>query len=158
MWKDNFLSMINTDRTSPTDVLLRDIFLMAFLSPDLNTVLNRFMVKNITHCKESLALPQHEHIVVEIIDTACPGSKSILMFLKHTATADWPPSLYFIDHLDSETVLDSIVQMLKEIPKGLQTALRSDDTYQVDEAVPSPLASSSVLAYRIPQEFPAWGH
>jgi hypothetical protein len=123
------IELLDSESTFDTDAFLRNILNIAVVADDPFHFLNRFSVRQVTHCKELLTGLQHEHLTVELVDTDAPGS-SLNLVLERTASPDRPsptPSR-FTNHSDSGTVLESIAQMLKVTPPS---------TYQmIDEPEP----------------------
>lgn len=128
MNSDTLLGLLNSDLSFDTDTLLRDLILFSTVSSDRKTVLDRFMVKSVTLCKDSptsASIPQHEYLLVQLIDTLPSQSdaKPLLMALERTASDIRPSSEYFTDHPKSKTVIKSIVEILKETPPAIIESL-----------------------------------
>lgn len=143
---DHLLQLIDTSLSFDTHSFLRDIAFIALLSSEPEKLLSRFEVKSLTHCKEPRSegstAPQHEFIVVELIDThdqLAEATPPFLMFLERAASADRSPISQFTAHPDSASVLKSIVQTLKELPLATVQALGAQ--------VSSPLPHSSDSHY-----------
>lgn len=123
------IELVDSESTFVTDAFLRNIINIAVMADDPLNFLNRFSVQQVTHCKELPTGLQHEHLVVNLVDSGAPGS-SLNLLLERTASADrlFPTPSRFTNHSDSGTVLKSIAQTLKETPPS---------TYQmIDEPEP----------------------
>jgi hypothetical protein len=109
----SILSIFDSDLTHETHTFLHQIILYSMVARDPMTVLNRFTVIQIKHCKKPLAGPQHELLLLKVIDTETPKSEPILILLERNASARMPSSSYFLTHTNSDTVLKSIMKTLK---------------------------------------------
>jgi hypothetical protein len=118
MKEDHLLQLINTRLFFKTDTFLRDLVFLALLSHAPKSVVSRFMVKSLTHVKSPLQ-PCHECMVIELTDALQNNSEPLLMFLERTASNNCPDSNYFFTHPSYSTVLESIVQTLKEMPSTI---------------------------------------
>lgn len=146
MPQDSFLQLVDSTVSLDTSSILRDIIHFAILSPDPKPVINRFMVQGITHCKDQPTTPQHEFIVVELMDTSLSGSEPLFVFLERTASNERPPSTYFGSHPDSTSVLNSIVQTLKEMPDLLLSRNDSDSSLPLRSSDPADIPLLSYVA------------
>lgn len=116
--------LIDTALSFETYSFLRDLTVLAMLSPDYTVFLSRIMVASITLFKDPRP-PRHEGIIAELIDAGDPDSKPFLIFLERTASDKRPDSRYFSNHPNSGTVLESIVRTLKEMPTILASLATS---------------------------------
>ena len=119
---DAVMQLIKTALTFETHSFLRDLTVLAMLSPDYMAFLSRIMVKSLTLFKNPVP-PRHEGIIAELIDTNDPKSEPILIFLERTASDKRPDRKHFLNHPNSGTVLESIVRTLKQIPSSLLASL-----------------------------------
>lgn len=147
--KDHLLDLLDSTLSFDTSTFLRDIINVALLAENPYSVLNRFKVQGVTHCKECPTGYQHEMLILELIDTSVIGARPpFYMCLERTASVNQPlpPPSYFTDHPDSTTVMESVVQALKETPGYISNSfLRSNTTPSSDyqlisegEPIPSP--------------------
>ena len=70
------LQIIDSVLTLTTHEVNINIGVAAYISDDIVTVLNQFMVKSITHAKDNKKMPHHEVLIVELIDTDAALSES----------------------------------------------------------------------------------
>jgi hypothetical protein len=136
---EQLIDLIDSGNTFDTASFLRDIINFAIVSNDPYQFLNRFLVQQISHCKEFPSGYQHELLIVQFIDTGVEGSRPpTLLFLERTASPERLTS-YFSDHRDSGIVLKSIVEVLKEMHADRQS---THSTYQMvgesEPPTPSP--------------------
>jgi hypothetical protein len=93
-YKDSgsLLQLVDSDLTLTTHEMIRDITVLAITASDYETVLNRFKVQSITHCKDYKKMPHHEVLIIRLIDTNVPtvsGSsnpRSSLLVLERTSS------------------------------------------------------------------------
>jgi hypothetical protein len=84
---DPLVQMIDSSLTLSTQEVVRDIGLVAFTSSDHESVLNRFKVCSISHCKDDRKLPHHEVLLIKLTDTqATSSSGTYLLVLERTAS------------------------------------------------------------------------
>jgi hypothetical protein len=63
--------------------------LIALLSHNPEITLKRFMVKSLSHCKDlQQSNPQHELIIVEVVDVQQSNAKALFMLLERTASEE----------------------------------------------------------------------
>src|SRR5258705_2841144 len=117
------LQLINTALTFETVTFLRDLVMMAIVSPDYMAFLKRIMIGSLTIFKDPQP-PRHEGIIVELIDTDQPDPDlhPILIFLERTGSA-LHDQRSFSTHRGSNSVLQSIIQTLKEMPTLVVSSL-----------------------------------
>jgi hypothetical protein len=127
MQQDTLLRLIDSSDKFQTSSFLRDIAHLAITSSGGHeTVLNRFMVQSVTLCKDPPpSIPQHEFMLIELMDTQRTGMPPLLMMLERTASGLSPPPSYFTSHPNSPTILDSIVQTLKDMHALLPSSINS---------------------------------
>ena len=109
------LQLIDTALTFETVTFLRDLVMMAIVSPDYMAFLKRIMVVSLTIFKDPLPL-RHEGIIAELIDTDHRDSDPMLIFLERTASPALHDQRSFSIHPGSNSVLQSIIHTLKEMP------------------------------------------
>ena len=125
---DSPLQLVETDLSFETKQLLEYIALLASITPDTKSILNRFVVQCLTHCKDSPGSPEHEFIIVDLIDThRKSGSSPLHLILERTASPNQAPDTYFLGHPDSAAILDSLVQTMKDMPADLLASFSGDN-------------------------------
>jgi hypothetical protein len=134
---DSLMQLIDTALSFDTHSFLRDLTVLAMVSPDYMAFLCRITVVSLTIFKDPQP-PRHEGIVAELIDTGDPNSKPILIFLERTASDKRPDQQYFSDHPNSGTVLESIVRTLKVMPSTLLASLTTSGSNNTS-SLPIPL-------------------
>ena len=146
MVSDPALQLVDHSLTYDTDTYLDKLISLAIISPDYKALLNRFVVISMTLTK-TLTSPQHEFLVMMLMDTHISGSAPYLMFLERTKSkSQLNPIDSFLNHPDNAAVLASIVDTLKELPSSLLSSLpsTSDSVSESDESSPSdPLLGST---------------
>jgi hypothetical protein len=147
MKQDPLLRLVDSSLSLETHTFLRSIVQLALLSPDPKSILNRFMVQRVTHCKDRSRDTQHDIILLQLIDTHGSGSQPPLyMRLERTVFLNQPPPppSYFTDHPDNAIVLASMLQTLEETPVDRHHTPPS--TYQtIGES--EPLLTSPILPF-----------
>jgi hypothetical protein len=118
---DSLLQLINTRLTFETVTFLRDLVMLAVISPDYMAFLNRIMVDSLTIFKDPQP-PRHEGIVAKLIDTDHPDDPN-LIFLERTVSAIRPNKEYFSNHPGSDTVVQSIIRTLKDMPSTVLASI-----------------------------------
>ncbi len=116
--QDALLQLINTRLSFGMDSFLQDIISLALHAPNPTSIIRRIMVKSLTQVKHP-----HEGVVTELIDTDHPDVEPHVIFLGHTASYNRPNPNYFSSHPNSDTVLESIVHTLKEMPSSILASL-----------------------------------
>lgn len=126
---DTILALFNSPRcTLDTSCMLNQLIQSILLTtativdlnstvdpPELEGILNRFMVKTITLNKHTNS-SQHEYLTFEIMDTQDDLGRAYLIFLERT-TSDIPrDSDYFTEHPDSSIILSNIMKIFE--PSG----------------------------------------
>ena len=124
---DSVLQLIDTALTFETVTFLRDLVVLAVMSPDYMAFLNRITVQSLTLYRDPQP-PRHEGIVTDLLDTDNPESEPIIIFLERTASPSRRDQKYFFSHPGSKTVLQSIVNTLKEMPSTLVSLASSLST------------------------------
>ena len=152
---DAFLQIIDSFNTLETSALLRDLEnAILFSEDDPEITLNRFMVPTVTHCKDtSSSSPQHECLILRLTDTLGSELRDLFMILERTASNKLVPSSYFMTHSDSLSILETIVQALRDLPECFRPN-SNDSPPPIDElestagsTVSSPNASSRNLSF-----------
>jgi hypothetical protein len=115
MNQNSVLSLVDSPFTHETHSFLRDIIVFSMVSHDPKSVLDRFTVQQVSHCKEYEKTIGHELLILELIDTHMSGSKPYLMCLERTASkaSDYALSRSFTDHPDSDTVFKSVMRAVR---------------------------------------------
>jgi hypothetical protein len=146
----SILSIFDSDLTHETHTFLRQIILYSMVARDPTTVLNRFSVIQIKHCKKSSAGPQHELLLLTVIDTETPKSEPILILLERNASAR-APSSYFLNHPNSATVLKNIMKTLKTKLNSASSSIGSPSSLRVSDPSCSqpPIPLSTFQYHRI---------
>ena len=118
------LQLIDTALTFKTVTFLRDLVMMAIVSPDYMVFLQRIMVRSLTIFKDPQP-PRHEGIIVELINTDYPDPDvdPILIFLERTASPALHDQRFFSIHPGSNSVLQSIIRTLQEMPTLVLSSL-----------------------------------
>jgi hypothetical protein len=124
MSEDHLLHLLDSKFNFDTSTLLRDMSLIALLSANPEDTLKRFTVKSLTHCKDSKysspGNPEHELLVVQVVDTEQSDSQPLLLILERTASEEQRDSRRknktLSDEGDSNAVMDSIIRILRELP------------------------------------------
>jgi len=116
--QDALLQLIDTRLSFGTDSFLQDIIFLALHAPNPTSVIRRIMVKCLTQVKHP-----HEGVIAELIDTDHPDAEPLVIFLGRTASYNRPNPNYFSSHPNSDTVLESIVHTLKEMPSSTLASL-----------------------------------
>ena len=144
----SIMSIFDSDLTHETHTFLRQIILYSMVAPDPMTVLNRFTVIQITHCKKRSAGPQHELLLLKVIDTqsVTPTSEPILILLERNASAR-APSSYFLKHPNSATVLKSIMKTLKAKLNSASSSIGSPSSLS-DTSLNQPPIPLSTFPYQ----------
>lgn len=124
MASDPVLQLVDHSLAYDTNVYLDKLISLAIVSPDYKAVLNRFLVISMTLTK-SLSSPQHEFLVLMLMDTANSGSAPYLMFLERTKSKRPNPISSFLDHPDNAAVLASIIDTLKDLPSSVLSSVPS---------------------------------
>jgi hypothetical protein len=119
---DPALQLINHDLSYDTNEFLSCLINLAISSPDYNAVLKRFLVLSMTLTK-TVTSPQHELLALEIMDTVNNGSPPYLMFLERTKSEKLLNTEAFLKHPDSTTVLEGIIDSLKQLPSTLLSSI-----------------------------------
>ena len=145
MSEDSFLSSVDSPFTFETHSFLTNMLLFAMVAPDPKSVLDRFMVEQITHCKDHLTHAAHELLTLMINDTHRSGSEPLFMCLERRASSSAyrRPFSYFTDHPDSATVLESIVKSLKEKLASLSTSVSSSSSLRDPSSDQHPIPLST---------------
>ena len=135
MIQDPLLQLIDSPLTFDTQTFLGHIGNLAFLSPDPQVILNRFMVQGLTHCRDAVVpwsmIPQRELLILDLADTLHPGSDPLIIVLERTASPnDQPSPMHFIEHPDSTTVLKSIAQTLKDMGSASKSRSRESSLFE----------------------------
>ena len=125
--QDAFLQLIDTRLSFGTDSFLQDIIFLVLCAPNPTSIIHRIMVKRLVQVKHPLP-PPHEGMVAELIDTDRPDAEPLVIFLGRTASYNCPNPNYFSSHPDSNTVLESIVHTLTEMPSSILTTSGSNDS------------------------------
>ena len=137
MASDPALQLVDHSLTYDTNTYLSKLISLAIVSPDYKAVLNRFVVLSMTLTKTSSS-PQHEFLVLSLMDTDNSGSKPYLMFLERTKSEKRPnPISDFVNHPDNAAVLASIIDTLKELPSNCLSSVSSTSDSE-DESSPDP--------------------
>src|SRR6266545_1668084 len=149
MESDPALQLIDHDLSYDTNEFLSRLISLAISSPDYNAILKRFLVQSMTLTK-TVTSPQHKLLALEIMDTQNNSSLPYLMFLEHTKSKELLDSTkFFLEHPDSTTVLESIVDTLKDIPTTLLSSLPamsdSEDESSSNSTSHSPPDSPRIL-------------
>ena len=140
--------LIDTKQSFRTETFLRDLILLAVLSPKPASVLCRFYVQSATLCKDPKP-PRHELVVLELIDTQRSDSEPILLFLERRVSTNHPPLDYFSSHPDYATVLKSIVETLKEVPTSILESMSRPNDSESETSIPLlPLSDSTHTPYQ----------
>ena len=140
---DPALQLVDHTLTYDTNTYLDKLITLAILSPDYKAVLNRFLVLSMTLTKTSTS-PQHEFLVMMLMDTHISGSPPYLMFLERTKSMkQLNPIDSFLDHPENAAVLASIINTLKELPSSLLSSLPPTDSE--DESSPPDSPSDPLL-------------
>jgi hypothetical protein len=138
MESDPALQLIDHDLSYDTNEFLSRLISLAISSPDYNAVLKRFLVLSMTLTKV-LTSSHHELLALEIMDMHNNGSPPYLMFLERTKSDKQPdPTNSFLKHPDSTTVLESIVDTLKEIPTTLLSSVPAMSDSEDESSLHSP--------------------
>ena len=124
MASDPALQLVDHSLSYDTNVYLDKLISLAIVSPDYKAVLNRFLVISMTLTK-TLSSPQHEFLVLMLMDTANNGSAPYLMFLERTKSKRSNAISSFLDHPDNAPVLASIIDALKDLPSSVLSSLPS---------------------------------
>jgi hypothetical protein len=135
--QDPLLQLVNLSLNSETHTFLNDIIFLALLSSDPTSILDRFMVQRVKHCTDRRAGPAQELLIFEVMDTHRSGSKPFCICLKRIVTVHPPPPSYFTDHPDSATVLENIMQTLKEKIATPSTSVSSSNGFSPSLRDPS---------------------
>lgn len=86
MHQDSLLQIIDSNLILPTRDVLRDFSYIAQTSKDMESVLQRFQVKSIQHCKDTQKMPHHEFLLLEIADTGPADTGTHVLVLERTST------------------------------------------------------------------------
>jgi hypothetical protein len=142
MASDPALQLVDHSLTYDTNTYLDKLISLAIVSPDYQALLNRFVVISMTLTK-TLTSPQHEFLVMMLMDTHISGSAPYLMFLERTKSKKrLNPIDSFLDHPDNAAVLASIVNTLKELPSSLWSSLPSTSDSEDELSPDSPRSAS----------------
>jgi hypothetical protein len=141
MASDPVLQFVDHSLTYDTDMYLSNLISLAIVSPDYKAVLNRFVVISMTLTK-TLTSPQHEFLVMSLMDTNNSGTAPYLMFLERTKSKQLNPINSFLDHPDNAAVLASIIDSLKELPSSLLSSVPSTSDSEDESSPDSPCNTS----------------
>jgi hypothetical protein len=142
MASDPVLQLVDHSLSYDTNTYLDKLISLAIVSPDYKAVLNRFVVISMTLTK-TLSSPQHEFLVLMLMDTDNSGSVPYLMFLERTKSKKrLNPISSFLDHPDNAAVLASIIETLKGLPSSLLSSVPSTSDSE-DESSPDADSSDS---------------
>ena len=131
---DPALQLVDHTLTYDTNTYLDKLISLATVSPDYKAILNRFVVISMTLTK-TLTSPQHEFLVMMLMDTHMTGSPPYLMFLERTKSKkQLNPIDSFLLHPENAAVLASIINTLKELPSSLLSSLPPTDSESEDES------------------------
>ena len=149
MASDPVLQLVDHSLTYDTNTYLDKLISLAIVSPEYKAVLNRFLVISMTLTKTSSS-PQHEFLVLLLMDTNNSGSAPYLMFLERTKSDKWPnPINAFLDHPDNASVITSIIDTLKELPASFLSSVPStsdsEDESSSDADSSDPISPSNPL-------------
>ena len=125
MVSDPALQLVDHSLTYDTNTYLDKLISLAVVSPDYKALLDRFVVMSMTLTK-TLTSPQHEFLVMMLMDTDNSGSAPYLMFLERTKSKKRPNLIgSFLNHPDNAAVIASIIDTLKELPSSLLSSVPS---------------------------------
>ena len=147
MSKDTLKGIIDSTLSLDTTSFLRDMRLLAMVSaPDVDTVLNRFMVRSLTHCKDTEKFPAHEFIIINIIDNETSNSPNSLMYLERTASDRRPPpAAGYTDHPDHIPIVKRVIEAAKNTLLSRPTPFPYESLGE-SESTPGPSSASVSLA------------
>jgi hypothetical protein len=157
MQKDTLRGIIDSTHSMETASLIRDITLLAIVTwpTDPDEFLQRFMIRSITHCKDPHSTPNHEFLIIRIVDKHHDndsGSLDLFMYLERTASDIPPPADYFTNHdgTGKNVIINSIVETLKDKVASLLTSRSvssAPEAYQaiINESEPA-TSSPSILS------------
>lgn len=142
MASDPVLQLVDHSLTYDTNTYLDKLISLAIVSSDYEAILNRFVVISVTLTK-TRSSPQHEFLVLMLMDTKYNGSAPYLMFLERTKLEKrHNPIRSFLNHPDNATVIASIIDTLKELPSSLLSSVPSTSDSE-DESSPGADSSDS---------------
>lgn len=135
MKNDWSLQLIDTKHSFETETFLRDLIFLAILAPKPASVLCRFYVQSATLVKDPRP-PRHELVVLVLIDTQRINPEPLLIFLERGVSPNRPPIDYFSSHPDCGTVLNSIVETLKEMPTSVLESMSRPNDSESETSLP----------------------
>lgn len=143
--RDSLLQIIDSSLTFTTRDIVRDISVAAFTAKASDEkVLKRFMVRSISHCKDDSQLPNHEILIIELIDTN--SLETYLSILERT-----PSDVTTVGHSSQGGIAKSFKEVQSSISASL-TSSRERSGYHTlndpDSAPPlHPIVDATTLAF-----------
>ena len=147
MNKDTLKGIIDSTLSLDTTSFLRDMKLLAMVSiPDVDTVLNRFMVRSLTHCKDTEKFPAHEFIIIDIVDNSGTSNLNSFMYLERTASDRRPPpDAKYTDHPDHIAIVKRVVEAARDTLLSRPTPPFPYESLGESESTPGPSSANVSL-------------
>jgi hypothetical protein len=141
--QDSYIQLLDTLSSFDTKDFLKGIKNVAMTYPgDPKVVINRMLVRSLTHCKDSQS-PEHEFIVVDIEDQELRGqdSKPLLVYLERNTSDRRKES----KRLDSTQALKTLKKLPFSSNPHPYQAIPSTTDEPTATSSSSPLTSKSIL-------------